>query len=67
MAKNNTTSMRVVMEFKKLLQEIKTERIILGKDTLKTSPSETRLTLTLVRLFKYKPLLRDFVVEMSIK
>lgn len=55
------------MEFKKLLQEIKTERIILGKDTLKTSPSETRLTLTLVRLFKYKPLLRDFVVEMSIK
>lgn len=45
--------MRVSAEFRDLLDSLKSDRLKSGIDTLRTSPSHTRLTLTLTKFFKH--------------
>jgi hypothetical protein len=61
MARRNTVSTRVDADFRRFLDEIRTERVQLGKDKFTKSPA--RLTLAITRVPKLKDILKEARID----
>ena len=67
MSKKNSIPMRADKEFKKLMEEIKIERIKLGTDQPLKPVTTSRLTLATSRLIKKYPQLKKELVSSKLK